>query len=269
MAEKIERLPARKIMALKDSSRAGEDTNDSMTLNSYLYSVPTATELLSQGKENHGRTIHPQQVVAHYSTLALEDPSKKASHAAQVASSFGYSPENLAAVPEGANFGVSYGNLLAIEKSGEIVLDLGSGAGFDVFQAARKVGPSGTAIGLDLSPSMLSLASLNASKGSFTNTKFILSPITSIPLEDESVDCVISILIVDKKNDLNIYKERLVDKEQGATQSCGVPASSSCCGVSHTKGDANSKKESAERIAGLDFNEWVNSYSIYAVKPTM
>lgn len=79
---------------------------------------------------------------------------------------------------------------------GETVLDLGSGAGFDVFQAARKVGPEGLSIGVDMSQDMLSRAEINATKGSVTNVKFVLSPITKIPLEAETLDCVISNCVI-------------------------------------------------------------------------
>ena len=79
---------------------------------------------------------------------------------------------------------------------GETVLDLGSGAGFDVFQAARKIGAFGLAIGIDMSDDMLARAHLNATKASITNVKFVKSPITSIPLESGSVDCVISNCVI-------------------------------------------------------------------------
>jgi arsenite methyltransferase len=76
------------------------------------------------------------------------------------------------------------------------VIDLGSGAGFDVFQAARKIGPTGLSIGVDMSQDMLDRANRNAEKSNITNVKFILSPITHIPLESETADCVISNCVV-------------------------------------------------------------------------
>jgi arsenite methyltransferase len=79
---------------------------------------------------------------------------------------------------------------------GETVIDLGSGAGFDVFQAARKVGPTGFSIGVDMSQDMLSRAEKNASKASITNVKFVLSSITKIPLESESADCIVSNCVI-------------------------------------------------------------------------
>lgn len=76
------------------------------------------------------------------------------------------------------------------------MIDLGSGAGFDVFQAARKVGSTGLSIGVDMSQDMLSRAEKNASKASITNVKFVLAPITKIPLESESADCIISNCVI-------------------------------------------------------------------------
>jgi arsenite methyltransferase len=76
------------------------------------------------------------------------------------------------------------------------VIDLGSGAGFDVFQAARKVGPRGLSIGVDMSQDMLSRAEENAAKASIMNVKFILSQITKIPLDDASADCIISNCVI-------------------------------------------------------------------------
>jgi len=139
-----------------------------------------------------------QAVHAHYSSLARSDPKANTTHIQKVAESFGYTPEDLAGIPSGANLGVSCGNPFAIAgiKPGETVIDLGSGGGFDVFQAARKVGPSGLAIGVDSSADMLALARKNAEKSNTTNVKFILADITSIPLEDESADCIISNCVI-------------------------------------------------------------------------
>ncbi|KAH8685476.1 S-adenosyl-L-methionine-dependent methyltransferase [Tricladium varicosporioides] len=142
--------------------------------------------------------ITPDRVVEHYSALVEQDLSRNTEHIKQVAESFGYSAEDLAAVPEGANLGVSCGNPLAIAglRSGETVVDLGCGAGFDVFQAARKVGPSGKSIGIDLSDAMLAKARGNAEKAGIMNTEFILAPITALPLSSNTVDCVISNCVI-------------------------------------------------------------------------
>lgn len=115
----------------------------------------------------------------------------------------GYSDEDLASVPDGVNLGLGCGNpqALAALKSGEIVLDLGSGAGFDVFLAARRVGSTGKVIGVDMTPEMISKARQNAAKGSYRNVEFRLGEIESLPLEDESVDVIISNCVVNLSTD--------------------------------------------------------------------
>ncbi|CEL00930.1 hypothetical protein ASPCAL00522 [Aspergillus calidoustus] len=243
-----------------------------------------------------------------------------------LARAFGYSEEDLASLPEKANLGVSCGNPVAVAgiKEGETVVDLGSGAGIDVFLASRKVGPQGKAIGVDMTEEMISLARRNADRSNLQNTFFIQSPITSIPLEDSTVDCIISncvinlvphqdkpavfaeiarllkpggrvaisdilarrelpvailddmalyvgciagasqvteyqawlesvgltdILFVDAKADINLYKQSS-DTGQG-----------SCCGAAK-----ESVRLPVSEFADVDFNAWVGSFQIYAVK---
>ena len=110
----------------------------------------------------------------------------------------GYSTVELSAVPEGANLGLGCGNPTAIGslEPGETVLDLGSGAGFDCFLAARKVGPQGRVIGLDMTPEMLTRARANAERSGFTNVEFVEGFIEQIPLPDSSVDVVISNCVI-------------------------------------------------------------------------
>ena len=116
------------------------------------------------------------------------------SNAEGLAISFGYSPGDLATLPEGANLGLSCGNPQAIAaiEPGETVLDLGSGAGFDCFLAARRVGPSGRVIGVDMTDAMLEKARGNAEKSSFANVEFRKGEIETLPVADGSVDVVIS-----------------------------------------------------------------------------
>jgi arsenite methyltransferase len=115
-------------------------------------------------------------------------------NAADLAESFGYTADELAALPEGANLGLSCGNPQAVAalKPGETVLDLGSGAGFDVFLASPKVGPSGRAIGVDMTDAMLERARAYAEKAGFKNVEFRKGEIEALPLEDGSVDVAIS-----------------------------------------------------------------------------
>jgi SAM-dependent methyltransferase len=110
----------------------------------------------------------------------------------------GYSDEEMNAVPSGANLGLGCGNPTAIAslKEGDIVLDLGSGAGFDVFLAAKKVGQTGRAIGVDMTDEMLEKARENAVRGGFTNVEFKKGDIENLPLDDSSVDVVISNCVI-------------------------------------------------------------------------
>ncbi|MDD4876118.1 MAG: arsenite methyltransferase [Dehalococcoidales bacterium] len=115
-----------------------------------------------------------------------------------VSKNIGYSDEEMASVPEGANLGLGCGNPVAIAslKEGEIVLDLGSGAGFDCFLAASKVGNKGRVIGVDMTPQMLEKARENASKGNYSNVEFRLGEIENLPVADNTVDTVISNCVI-------------------------------------------------------------------------
>ena len=123
------------------------------------------------------------------STLSSNDEGVKA-----VAEAFGYSAEELNSIPAEANMGLSCGNPTATAhlRAGEVVVDLGSGGGLDVFLAARQVGSEGRAIGIDMTPAMIERARANATAGGYTNVEFYQSTIDNIPLPDASVDCVIS-----------------------------------------------------------------------------
>jgi len=110
----------------------------------------------------------------------------------------GYSVEEAAIVPEAANLGLGCGNPLAIAslQPGQTVLDLGSGAGFDSFLAARAVGPSGTVIGVDMTHEMLAKARENAKKNGFSNVEFRLGEIEALPVANETVDVIISNCVI-------------------------------------------------------------------------
>jgi len=289
----------------------------------------------------------------HYSRLARETNDTNLGGIQKVALSFGYSLDELSSIPAGSNLGVSCGNptALAALRQGEVVVDLGCGAGFDVFLAARKVGLSGLAIGVDMSKDMLDRARMNATKASIDNVSFIESQITEIALPSNLSDCVVSncvinlvpedekplvfneihrilkpggrmvvsdilgkkpipehllknmslyvgcisgasqveeyekylkdagfhdILIVDKKKDLNVYKcnDILMDtkaedlnKQKIAKSPCcgGITKSSTQFSETPNCTDWTSDSEFAN-IAAIDFNEWVGSCDIYAVK---
>ncbi|MCM1987791.1 arsenite methyltransferase [Methanococcoides seepicolus] len=113
--------------------------------------------------------------------------------AEKISKNIGYSEKELDEIPEGANLGLGCGNptALASLKLGETVLDLGSGAGFDCFLAASRVGKEGKVIGVDMTPEMIKKARENASNGGYTNVEFKLGDIEEIPIADASIDVVI------------------------------------------------------------------------------
>ena len=143
-----------------------------------------------------------QLVRAKYGAVATSSRSSKDASVRMVAEAFGYSPEELAAIPAEANMALSCGNPTAMAhlKPGETVVDLGCGGGLDVFLAAHKIGEQGRAIGIDMTPEMIELARRNAARGPdgqpFTNVEFHLATIDRMPLADASVDCVISNCVI-------------------------------------------------------------------------
>ncbi len=110
----------------------------------------------------------------------------------------GYTEEELQAVPSGSNLGLGCGNptALASIKEGETVLDLGSGAGFDCFLASNKVGPKGKVIGVDMTPEMVARARANAAKGGYKNIEFRQGEIEKLPVEDNTIDVIISNCVI-------------------------------------------------------------------------
>ncbi len=132
----------------------------------------------------------------------------------KLAEAIGYTTEELDILPDGANMGLSCGNPTAIAglKAGDIVLDLGSGGGFDVFIAARKVGPKGKAIGVDMTPEMLSksrqaIAAFTKKTG-LENVEFRLGEIEHLPVADNSADVVISNCVINLSPDkLQVWNE--------------------------------------------------------------
>jgi len=116
----------------------------------------------------------------------------------EAARKIGYEQEQLDTVPDGANLGVGCGNPTAIDalRPGEVVVDLGSGAGMDSFLAARQVGETGRVIGIDMTGAMLEKARENARKGGFDNVEFRQGIIEELPVEDESVDVILSNCVI-------------------------------------------------------------------------
>ena len=137
-------------------------------------------------------------VKARYGAIAESELSSNNDGVRAVAEAFGYTAEELTSIPAEANMGLSCGNPTATAhlKPGEVVVDLGSGGGLDVFLAAQKVGPNGRAIGIDMTPEMIARARSNAESAGYKNVEFYHSTIDKIPLPDSSVDCVISNCVI-------------------------------------------------------------------------
>ena len=129
-----------------------------------------------------------------------------------IGAAIGYSKDEMAAVPEGANLGLGCGNPLALSdlKEGETVVDLGSGAGFDCFLAVRRVGPSGRVIGVDMTPDMIERARANARKAGFPNVEFRLGEIEHLPVADNAAGMIISNCVINLSTDKpQVFREAL------------------------------------------------------------
>jgi arsenite methyltransferase len=122
--------------------------------------------------------------------------------ATDIGKKIGYSEEELKNVPEDANLGIGCGNptALAAIKRGETILDLGSGAGFDCFLAARETGETGRVIGVDITPEMVAQAEKNAKKGNYKNVEFKVGEIENLPVEANSIDLIISNCVINLSN---------------------------------------------------------------------
>lgn len=121
----------------------------------------------------------------------------------QMAQRVGYTPAEIGAVPDGANLGLGCGNPLAFAqlKPGDVVVDLGSGAGFDCFLAAERVGPTGRVIGVDMTPEMLERARTLARQDGVENVEFRLGEIEALPVADTCADMVISNCVINLSPD--------------------------------------------------------------------
>ena len=155
-----------------------------------------------------------QLVQARYGSVALSGLSSEQAGVRAVAEAFGYTAEELASIPAEANMGLSCGNPTATAnlRPGEVVVDLGSGGGLDVFLAADKVGPTGRAIGIDMTPEMIELARRNALKTADgrarENVEFHLATIDKLPLADASADVVISNCVINLAPDKSaVFRE--------------------------------------------------------------
>ncbi len=147
-----------------------------------------------------------------YAKIARKESSccDTADLAVEISRNIGYTDEELNSVPEDANLGLGCGNPVAMAslKEGETVLDLGSGAGFDCFLAANRVGKEGWVIGVDMTPEMIRKARENAKAGNYGNVEFRQGEIENIPAADSSVDVVISNCVINLAPDKEkVFKE--------------------------------------------------------------
>jgi arsenite methyltransferase len=153
-----------------------------------------------------------EKVQDQYAAVARSGLSNDSKAVRSVAEAFGYTTEDLASLPPQANMGLSCGNPVAVAglRSGEVVVDLGCGGGLDVFLAAKRVGPTGKAIGIDMTLEMIQRARAGAAKVGATNVEFHLAEIDHLPLPDASVDCVISNCVINLAPDKSkVFREIL------------------------------------------------------------
>ena len=157
-------------------------------------------------KEGYGKVARKKHSCCDFGSVH----NQKIDFTEKISKKMGYTDEDIVSVPEESNLGLGCGNPIALAslKEGDIVLDLGSGAGFDCFLAANKVGRTGKVIGVDMTPEMIEKARGNAQKGNFDNVEFRLGEIENLPVEDNSVDVIISNCVVNLSPD-----KRMVFKE--------------------------------------------------------
>ncbi len=153
-------------------------------------------------------------VQSRYGAVAQSGLSSDRDDVRQVAAAFGYTEDELRSIPADANMGLSCGNPIASAslRPGEVVVDLGSGGGLDVFLAAQKVGPTGRAIGIDMTEEMIELARRNAIQAGGgsppANVEFHRATIDELPLPSDSVDCVISNCVINLTADKHaVFRE--------------------------------------------------------------
>lgn len=191
----------------------------------------------------------------------------------------GYSEEEMAMVPDGANLGLGCGNPTAIAslKPGDVVLDLGSGGGFDCFLAAKKVGNDGRVIGIDMTDQMLARAQKNAKKVGAPNVEFIKGAIEALPVPDGTADIIISNCVINLSDDKeSVFREtfralkaggRLCISDVVATQPIPKDMASdmhlvSCCigGAAHVDDLNRWMKNAGFETVRIDINEESRAY---------
>jgi arsenite methyltransferase len=150
------------------------------------------------------------QVQSLYAAAAASSLSSDHAGVREVAEAFGYTAEELASLPAEANMGLSCGNPTAFAnlRPGEVVVDLGCGGGLDVLLAAARVGPTGKAVGIDMTAEMIERARRNAARQGADNVEFHLAPIDKLPLSDASVNCLVSNCVINLAPDKHaVFRE--------------------------------------------------------------
>jgi arsenite methyltransferase len=160
-------------------------------------------EIRAEVRNHYGEVARGSQSCCGPSCCAPGTALQGGGSSAETALRLGYNPDDLATTPEGANLGLGCGNPQAIAalKAGETVIDLGSGAGFDCFLAARQVGPTGRVIGVDMTADMIGRARQNALKSQIANVEFRLGEIEHLPVADQTADAIISNCVINLSPD--------------------------------------------------------------------
>ena len=169
-------------------------------------------ELKDLVKENYSKVVKKEDSCCNSSSCCGNDNN-------EIVKKMDYSKEDINSIFNEANYGLGCGNpgSIANLKKGEVVLDLGCGAGFDAFLASRKVGPSGKVYGVDMTEEMIKKAKSNAAKNNINNVEFLLGEIEDLPLEDNTIDVIISNCVINlSPNKEQVFKEaKRVLKENG------------------------------------------------------
>jgi SAM-dependent methyltransferase len=181
----------------------------------------------------------------------------------KISKGLGYSEEDINNIPTKANMGLGCGNPIAIAalKEGEIVLDLGSGGGFDCFLARRKVGETGFVIGVDMTPDMIKLARENVQKNGYTNVEFRLGEIENMPVADASVDVIISNCVIN----LSLDKEKVFKEAHRVLKNGGRLSISDVVATAKLPDDVKSNiRMMTGCIAGAEYVENIKTLLINA-----
>ena len=166
-------------------------------------------EIRQAARQQYGRVAESGGAGCGCGPTCCGTPHRTAS-AETLSQGLGYTADDVGTVPQGANMGLGCGNPQAIAalKPGEVVLDLGSGGGFDCFLAARQVSETGRVIGVDMTPAMISKARANAEKGGYRNVEFRLGEIENLPVADGTVNIIISNCVINLSPDkLRVFSE--------------------------------------------------------------